>query len=173
MANKSILLPFQETNFITIFISWLNLDLGINTCYFPGMDTYTKTSLQLAFPVYVIFLVALIIIISSYSSRFSNLIGKKDPVATLATLILLSYAKFLEICFKTLILLEYPNSLHDMVWLPDANIKYFYGKHIPLVIVAVLILLIGLVYFSHGSGFSTFQSGEFLGGHETKSYKHS
>ena len=87
MANKSILLPFQETNFITIFISWLNLDLGINTCNFPGMDTYTKTSLQLAFPAYVIFLVALIIIISSYSSRFSNIFGKKNPVATLATLV--------------------------------------------------------------------------------------
>ena len=49
-ANKSILLPFQETNFITVLISWLNLELGIDTCYFPGMDTYTKTWLQLAFP---------------------------------------------------------------------------------------------------------------------------
>ena len=38
-ANKSILLPFQRTNFITVFISWLNLELGIDTCYFPGMDT--------------------------------------------------------------------------------------------------------------------------------------
>ena len=39
-ANKSILLPFQEPNFITVFISWLNLELGIDTCYFPGMNTY-------------------------------------------------------------------------------------------------------------------------------------
>ena len=29
-ANKNILLPFQETNFITIFVSWLNLELGID-----------------------------------------------------------------------------------------------------------------------------------------------
>ena len=92
-VNKSILLPFQETNFITVFISWLNLDLGIDTCYFPKMDSYVKTWLQLAFPAYVIFLVVLIIIISSYSTKFSNFIGQKDPVATLATLILLSYAK--------------------------------------------------------------------------------
>ena len=49
-ANENILLPFQETNFITVIISWLNLDLGIDTCYFPGMDTYIKTWLQLAFP---------------------------------------------------------------------------------------------------------------------------
>ena len=33
-ANKSILLPFQTRNFITMFISWLNLELGIDICYF-------------------------------------------------------------------------------------------------------------------------------------------
>ena len=65
-ANKNILLLFQETNFAMILISWLNLDLGIDTCYFPGMDTYIKTWLYLAFPAYVILLVILVIIISSY-----------------------------------------------------------------------------------------------------------
>ena len=147
-ANKSILLPFQETNFITVFISWLNLELGIDTCYFPEMDTYTKTWLQLAFPAYVILLVVLVIIISSYSSKFSNLIGKKDPVATLATLILLSYAKLIEICFKSLSVgtITYPDGSSEMLWLPDATVRYFSGKHIPLFIAAVLILLVGLVY---------------------------
>ena len=147
-ANKSILLQFQETNFITVFVSWLNLELGIDTCYFLGMDTYTKTWLQLAFPTYVIFLVVLVIITSSYSSRFSNLIGKKNPVETLATLILLSYAKLLEVSFKTLSvgILEYPDGSSEMLWLPDATVKYLSGKHIPLFIAAVLILLAGLVY---------------------------
>ena len=148
-ANKSILLPFQETNFITLFISWLNLELGIDTCYFPGMDTYIKTWLQLAFPTYVILLVVLVIIISSYSSKFSNLIGKKNPVATLSTLILLSYAKLLEICFKSLSVgvLEYPDKhSSELLWLPDATVKYLSGKHIPLFITSIFILLVGLVY---------------------------
>ena len=147
-ANKSILLPFQETNFLTVFISWLNLELGIDTCYFPGMDTYIKTWLQLAFPSYVILLVILVIIISSYSTKFSNLIGKKNPVATLATLILLSCAKFLEVCFKSLTvgILEYPNDRNVSLWLPDATLEYFSGKHIPLFLMAVLILLVGMVY---------------------------
>ena len=149
-ANRSILLPFQETNFITVFISWLNLELGIDTCYFPGMDAYTKTWLQLtlAFPAYVILLVVLVIIISSYFSKFSNLIGKKDPVATLATLFLLTYAKLLEICFKSLSvgILEYPDGSSKMLWLPDATVQYLSGKHVPLFIVAILFLLVGLVY---------------------------
>ena len=147
-ANKSILLPFQETNFITVFISWLNLELGIDTCYFPGMDTYIKTWLQLAFPAYIILLVVLVIIISTHSIKFSNLIGKKDPVATLATLILLSYAKLLETCFKALTVgtLKYPDGTSKPLWLPDATVKYLSGKHISLFIAAVLILLVGLVY---------------------------
>ena len=147
-ANNSILLPFQTRNFITVFISWLNLELGIDTCYFPGIDTCIKTWLQLAFPAYVILLVILVIIISSYSTKFSNLIGKKDPVATLATLILLSYAKLLEICFKSLSvgILEYPDGSSGMLWLPDATINYLSGKHIPLFIATFLLLLVGLVY---------------------------
>ena len=66
---------------------------------------------------YVILLVVLVIIISSYSTKFSNLIGMKDPVATLATLILLSYAKLLEICLKSLSvgILEYPDGSSEML----------------------------------------------------------
>ena len=114
------------------------------------MDTFGKTWLQLAFPAYMIFLVALVIIISSYSSRFSNLIGKKNPVATLATLILLSYAKLLEISFKSLSSgnLNYTNSSVKTVWLPDATVNYLSGKHILLFLAAVLILLVGVLYTS-------------------------
>ena len=147
-AYRSILLPFEQINFITVFISWLNLELGIDACYFPKMDAYTKTWLQLAFPAYVILLVVLIIIVSSYSDRFSNLIGKKDPVATLATLIFISYAKLLEVSFRSLSVgvLEYPDGSAENLWLPDATVKYLSEKHIPLFLVAVLILLAGLVY---------------------------
>ena len=147
-ANKNILFPFQETNFVAVFVSWLNLELGIDVCYLSGMDTFEKTWLQLAFPAYIILLVALVIIISSYSSRFSNLIGKKNPVATLATLILLSYAKLLEVCFKSLSFgnLSYPDGSVKTVWLPDATIEYLSEKHIVLFLAAILILAIGLVY---------------------------
>ena len=147
-ANKSVLLPFQETSLVIVIISWLNLELGIDTCYFPGMDNYVKIWLQLAFPAYVVLLIVVVINISSYSMKFSKLIGKKDPVATLATLILLSYAKVLEICFESLSvgILEYPDSTSEPLWLLDATIKYLSGKHIPLFIVAVLVLLVGLIY---------------------------
>ena len=147
-ANRSILLPFQEQNYITVLISWLNLELGINTCYFEGMDTYAKTWIQLVFPFYIMFIVALVIIISSYSSKFSKVIGKKDPVATLATLILFSYAALLQVIFRVFSFgtLTYADGTAKVVWLPDATVGYLDGKHIALFLVAVLILVIGLVY---------------------------
>ena len=83
-ANRDILLPFQEINLITVIVSLLNLVLGVDTCYFSGMNAYTKAWLQLAFPVFVFLLIIVIIILSSYSIRFSKLIGSKNPVATLA-----------------------------------------------------------------------------------------
>ena len=59
------------------------------------MDAYWKTWIELALPTYLITLVIFTIIVSEKSMRFSkiNLIGKKNPVATLDTLILLSYVK--------------------------------------------------------------------------------
>ena len=70
-----------------------------------------QTLLNLAFPTFVFCLVGLVIVVSSYSFRFSKFIGNKDPVAILATFILLSYAKFLEIYFESLSagILKYPD----------------------------------------------------------------
>ncbi len=48
-VNQSVFLPSKETNILTVFIAWLNLDLGIETCLFNGMDIYTWTWLQLCF----------------------------------------------------------------------------------------------------------------------------
>ena len=42
--------------------------------------------------------------------------------------------------------LDYPDGKQEIVWLPDGNVKYFQGKHIPLVLAAVLIIIIGLPY---------------------------
>ena len=61
-ANRVVLLPYPEPNLITVFVSWLNLELGIDVCYVEGMDMYTKTWLQLTFPIYIILLVGLLII---------------------------------------------------------------------------------------------------------------
>ena len=137
-------------SFPTVFVAWLNLDIGFDVCFFKGLDAYAKTWLQLLFPVYIISLVAMVIKISEYSPRFTRLISSKrrDPVATLATLILLSYAKLLSTTISVLSFatLNYPDGSKSVVWLVDGNVQYFQGKHIVLIIFAALIVLIGVPY---------------------------
>ena len=147
-AGSTTFFPSSEPSFPSVFISWLNLDIGIDVCFVDGLDAYTKAWLQLAFPVYIIFLVVMVIIIGEHSSRFAGLIGKRDPVSTLATLILISYAKLLSITITALssAVLNYPDGKQKTVWRPDGNVPYFQGKHIPLVLIGLLVILIGLPY---------------------------
>ena len=147
-ANSAVFFPSSEPSFPTIFVAWLNLDIGIDVCFFGSLDAYTKTWLQLVFPIYIISLVIVIIIVSEYSPWFARLIGKRDPIATLATLILLSYAKLLSVTITALsfAILEYPDGSRVTVWLPDGNVPYFQGKHVALALVALLIILVGIPY---------------------------
>ena len=147
-ANRAIFFPHDETKLLTVFIAWLNLDFGFETCFYDGMDGYVKTWLQLAFPLYVISLVVAIIIISDYSTKFAALFTGKNPIATLATLILLSYTKLLRTIIASLSFttLQYSDDSHEVVWLVDANIPYLSGKHIPLFITALVIVIVGITY---------------------------
>ena len=85
---------------------------------------------------------------SKRSSRFAQLISKRNPTATLATLILLSYTKLLRniIDIFSIAVLRYPEGSRKIRWLPDANIEYLQGRHIPLFLVAAAIVAIGLPY---------------------------
>ena len=140
-VNRTIFLPVESTDAFSVFIAWLNLDLGIETCFYDGLDTYSKTWLQFVFPVYIWTLVGLVILVSHFSHRFANLLGN-NPVSVLATLVLLSYTKILRTLIAVFYItyLEYP-TYNKGVWLYDANIYYLVGKHIPLFIVAVLVFL--------------------------------
>ena len=146
-ANSSTFLPFSKPNFITVFLAWLNLELGFDICLFQGMDTFWKTLLHLSYPIYLFGLVTAIIAISERSIKFARFIGKKNPVATLATVILLSYSKLLHLTIASLsfAILNYPDS-SKLTWLHDASVPYIQGKHAILFLVALLILIAGSTY---------------------------
>ena len=141
-VNSNVFLQPQATNVLRVFIAWLNLDLGIETCFYNGMDAYAKTWLQFVFPLYVWALIGMIILGSYYSGRVARVFGR-NPIAVLATLFLLSYAKLLRTVIAALSFtyLEYPNNLQLAVWLYDGNIIYVSGKHIPLFTAAMVCLI--------------------------------
>ena len=147
-VNRAQLFPSGETNVLTVFIAWVNLDLGIETCFFDGMDAYSKAWLQYAFPIYVWVLVGAIILASRYSTRITRSFGT-NPVAVLATLFLLSYAKLLRSIINPLFFtfLKYPSDTKE-VWLVDGNIPYLKGKHIPLFLTSLLALFLLFIPFT-------------------------
>ena len=135
---------------LSVFISWVNLDFGIETCFYSGIDMYQKTWLQFAFPLYIWLLVGLIIILSHYSTQVMRLLGRK-VIPVLATLFLLSYIKILRIVITVFtsseVLKGDAGNTSDKlvpckVWTHDGNVDYLSGKHIPLFIVALLFLVV-------------------------------
>ena len=138
-ANHHIFFPQSSNNPASIFIAWLNLDLGIQTCFYSGMDAYAKTWLDLVFPVYIWVIVGFLVYISNRSVTVTKILGS-SPVPVLATLFLLSYAKVLRtiVAALSLTVLHYPHK-SVMVWIPDANVPLV--KYVPLTLAALLFLL--------------------------------
>ncbi len=148
-AAKPVFFSGQETVFIRVFISWLNLDFGIETCFYDGMDSNAKVLLQLAFPSYLILLTIIIIVSCEHSKRFATLLAHKNPVATLSTLLLLSYSKLLGTIIAALqyARLKQPDGSHKIVWLFDANIPYFESSHrIVLFVISLFMIVLGAIY---------------------------
>ena len=140
-ANEYMVIPHGHTNPITLFIAWLNLDLGMETCFFHGLTAYTKTWLQFVFPIYIWSIAGLIIISAKYSDQVAKVMGN-NSVPVLATLFLLSYAKLLRTIITVLsYTMLYSSQGHKAVWSADGNVDYLGPKHAPLFAVAVAALL--------------------------------
>ena len=144
----------EITNFHTIFISWLNLDFGIETCFYDGMDIYAYSWLQFLFPFYVRSLIGAIVFICRYSQRASRSLGS-HPVAALGTVLFLSYGKILNAIIAPLSKTEllftsnYGSSSTLSVWLYDGSVEYFNEpKHIALGLFSILILLVAFVPYT-------------------------
>ena len=142
-ANNAIFFPGQSAkSFLSWFVAWLNLDLGIETCFYDGLGATSKTWLQFAFPVYIWVLVTAMIISSHYSTRAAKICGN-NAVQVLATLFFLSYAKLLRVTitvFRPTKLLILDDDFHrvKVVWSYDGNLDYLSKQHTLLFAVTLL-----------------------------------
>ena len=136
----------MQIRVLAVFIAWLNLDLGIDTCLHKGMTAYGNTWMQFVFPMYIWVLTLMITYTSRYSVTISKLIGR-NSAHVLATLFLLSYAKLL----RTVIAAVSPITIGDesgnthLVWLMDGNVPFLSGKHAALFSMALLTVLLYLL----------------------------
>ena len=144
-ASSDALVSNSVSKYFMIPSAWLNLDLGIETCFFTHLDMFWKVLLQFAFPLYIWLLVAVIILLSRYSTLAARLSGS-NSVPVLATLFLLSYAKVLAtiIVAFSFTSLE-AEKISPLVWLHDGNVRFLQGKHVALVMVATLFTLFYII----------------------------
>ena len=151
--NQAIFLPAQGhgilLHILSVFIAWMNLDLGIETCFYNGMDMYAKAWLQFIFPIYIWSIVGGMIISSHYSTTAAKLF-RRHAVKVLATLFLMSFAKLQRTIIMVLsfTFLTYPDGTRKAVWLYDSNIEYLKGKHIPLFLAGLFALLFLLIPYT-------------------------
>ena len=142
-AYQSITFPPEFENKLIahkIFIAWLNLDFGIETCFISGMNAYLRTWLQFVFPFYT---ASLFLIGVRYSSKLSKLCGSRS-VPTLATVLFLSQSKLLRTiisCLQLVTLTSVNETRYKtIVWALDGNLSYGHHPHI-------FLLLAAMVYF--------------------------
>ena len=150
-AYQYVFLPtaFVYFRFFYVFLAWINLDFGIETCFVKGLTAFWKTWLQFLFPLYIWSIAGGIIFVAHRSKRMTKVFGN-NSVDVLATLFLLSYAKLL----RTVIAVLYPanlyvykdngeqvKSLTTVVWALDGNLLYGRVPHIFLLLVVILIVI--------------------------------
>ena len=142
----------QNSNSIDVyysFVSLANLDLGIPTCLYNGMDDYAKMWLQLAFPTYLILIATLLIITSRYSATVQRITARR-ALPVLATLFLLSYTKVLRtvssVLFYYSTITHLPSGHTTLVWAVDANVPLFGLKYTALFIVCLILFIILLPF---------------------------
>ena len=139
LVNDNVFKP------LSVFISFTNLDLGIETCFYNGMDSYAKMWLQLFFPLYLIIIAVSIIIASRYSSRIFRLIYTRS-LPVLATLFLLSYTGVLRtvltVLFSYSTITHLPSGHKQIVWSIDASVPLFRLKFTILFITCLVLFLL-------------------------------
>ena len=126
------------------FIAWLNLDLGIPVCFYPGMNSYDKMWFQYLFPLYIWLIAGAIIFASKKNIKIAALL-RSNCIKVLSTLILLSYAKMTRLTmeiFRYHRVYLYPNHNNQSQtyykWALDGKMDYFSHEHLPLFVTGVV-----------------------------------
>ena len=139
LVNDGIFKPLR------VFISFVNLDLGFETCFYNGMDSYAKMWLQLFFPIYLITIAIIIIVASRYSLKLLRLTFSRS-LPVLATLFLLSYTGVLRttltVLFSYSTITHLPSGHKELVWSIDASVPLFGFKFAVIYIMHTVIFAI-------------------------------
>ena len=136
---EPILFETDRIPVLSQFISWINLDFGINVCFYDGMTPSHKIWWQFAFPIYIWIIIGIITIAvkKMTNHRFFEPITRYfihlKLVNVFATLLFLSYTKLIQ----TLVNIFNRTTVEcdgeaKSVWYYDGTLDYAKGDHLPM-----------------------------------------
>ena len=148
--NNLVFFP-QHHSVVFVLISLLNINLGIETCFYNNMSGYDKSWLQLVFPSHLFALVILLVIASRYSIRVQRLTARR-VLPVLATLLLLCYTNILQAVCMVLFfyskITHLPSKNTTLVWSVATDVQLFGYKFVLLFTTCLIIFLVLLLPFN-------------------------
>ena len=138
--------PTLPIDYVFILVSWINLDVGIQSCFYSGMTELSKIGLRYVFPAYLYLLMFFVVILARYSKRFARI--PFSASRTFATLFLLTYFSIFgtSVCLLGYSRLEAKDEdsgdiLTYYGWTVDISHPYGHGLHAPLLLIASLLMV--------------------------------
>ena len=135
-------------NALRVIISWMNLDLGFQVCLYSGMTAYQKIWLEYCFLLYLLLLGMFIVCFSRKSIWFTRLVGR-NVVPVLSTVLSISFYKLVMNSLKVFSCSDYfywSTDKKPILWLEDETMDCFTGKHIPLFLISLFLIIAAIAY---------------------------
>ena len=151
--NRNIFFPLSCNPIVKYllspFIAWLNLDLGIATCFYKHMDSTGNVWLQFVFSVYLSVIILTILGAVMVSSKISR-VCRYHLFPVIATLMVLLHSKLVRtvLIIFTYAHMDASNSTYLLVWSYDGNVEYLSAKHKALFIVGLLVTILLIVPYT-------------------------
>lgn len=144
--NEDAFLPDGPIPVLSQFVAWINLDFGIETCFFDGMTPVAKGWLFYAFPLYIWLLMIVLVVVAERSHKVAKLLGN-NIIPVLGTLILLAMTKIYRAALNALSATTFVcNSVTTIAWYIDPNIEYNSPGHLLLTILSFVLVLLTLPF---------------------------
>lgn len=133
---------------ILIPVAFVNLNLGIESCFFNGMSSLVRIVLRLLFPIYLFIIMGVIILLARYFTIFVRL--KFSPTQTFATLLLLCYTNITATCIELLAVNVFTSAYGNVTyygWSLEPAVQYGQGWHGLTVFIAVTLIIVYVLPF--------------------------
>ena len=132
-----------------VLISFLNLNFGIQSCFYVGMTELDLVGLTLIFPIYLMFILLVITLIGTWVTheRVSHFFQRINVTHIFATILFYSYASVMDTCVTILagLSVEIDQVRTGTRWGKDPNVEYGIDPVHGILVAVSLILLVVLV----------------------------